>query len=723
MIARRRACCAALLFVPLPGLTMRLVLLTAAITLALALPAAAQTPAAPTVMIPQVEQTPASPPAAPTPPGEQPAYANGNGRHTLNLKGADINVLIETVSEITGRSFIVDQSVSGAVTVVSRQPMSADEIYEVFLSVLRVHGYSAVPAGRMTKIVPDVAAAQQAPLAAEGGGSDAQLTRIIGLKHLSAQEMVALLRPLMPQQAHIAAHGGSNSLLVADRAGNIERIAALIRRIDVASDAEVEVIPLRHARASEIARTLLALEQGNAQAAGGQGSASRVLADERTNSLLLSGDRAQRLRARSLIVHLDTPLDGGEATQVVYLRNAKAEDLVPVLDGVAATLTGYAAPAEGQAGSAKAATIQAHAETNALVISAAPAVFRELEAVIRQLDVRRAQVQVEAIIADVSDELASELGVQWQSADVGEDARGVIGGTNFGGSTGMGGIVGGLANPISVIGGNGLNVGYLRGSISLPIGPNGANQTVFQLGALVKALRGDGRANVLSSPSIVTLDHQEAQIKVVQEVPFLTGQYTNTSTNGGANQPTNPFQTIDRKDVGVILTVTPHVNEGDAVRLELKQEISALAPQASGAVDLITNKRELSTTVLVPDGGLLVLGGLTSEEATENVQGVPGLSRIPLLGNLFKSRAAKRNKRTLMVFLRPTILRDAATEAAVSSEKYNYIRAEQLQIRERSGSRIGGEQQPLLPELPRDLFQSPPPVQPPLRDEAERPRS
>ncbi|SDD55251.1 type II secretion system secretin GspD [Aquimonas voraii] len=692
---------------------MRHRLLTAAILFALALPASSQTPAqptAPTVMIPQVEQTAAAE-------ATQPGYANGSGRHTLNLKAADINVLIETVSEITGKSFIVDQSVTGAVTVVSRQPMTADEIYEVFLSVLRVHGYTAVPAGSMVKIVPDVSAAQQAPMTGLGGG-DAQLTRIIDLKHVSAQEMIALLRPLMPQQAHIAAHGGSNSLLVADRASNLERIAAIIRRIDVAADAEVEVIPLRHARASEIARTLLALESGTAQAAGGQASTSKVLADERTNSLLLSGDRAQRLRARSLIVHLDTPLDGGEATQVVYLRNAKAEDLVPVLDGVAATLTGYAAPAEGQAGGAKVATIQAHAETNALVISAAPAVFRELETVIRQLDVRRAQVQVEAIIAEVSDELASELGVQWQSADVGEDARGVIGGTNFGGAGGLGGIVGGLADPRSVIGGNGLNIGYLRGSIKLPLGENGENVTVFQLGALVKALRGDGRANVLSSPSIVTLDHQEAEIKVVQEVPFLTGQYTNTSTNGGANQPTNPFQTIDRRDVGVILTVTPHVNEGDAVRLELKQEVSALAPQASGAVDLITNKRELSTTVLVPDGGLLVLGGLTSEEATENVQGVPGLSRIPLLGNLFKSRGAKRNKRTLMVFLRPTILRDAVTEAAVSSEKYNYIRAEQLQIRERAGSRIGGQEQPLLPELPRDLFQAPPPVQ----NESERPQ-
>jgi len=677
---------------------MRTLLLYAAILFALALPVAAQTPLpAPTVMIPPIEAQPAAP-------------TNGSGRHTLNLKAADINVLIETVSEITGRSFIVDQSVAGAVTVVSSQPMTADEIYEIFLSVLRVHGYAAVSAGSMIKIVPDTSSAQQSELGSAVGGGDALVTRIIDLKHVSAQEMMALLRPLMPQQAHLAAHGASNSLLVADRAGNLERIAAIIRRIDVASDSEIEVLPLRHASAAEVARTLAALEQANA-GVGAAAAPPRVLADERTNSLLLSGDRAQRLRARSLVVHLDTPLDGGESTQVVYLRNANAEQLVPILDGIAATLTGDVPVVDGQAATARTATIQAHAETNALIISAQPAIFRELASVVRQLDVRRAQVHVEAIIAEVSDELASELGVQWQSADIGEDARGVIGGTNFGGSTGTGGIVGGLTNPLNVIGGNGLSIGYLRGSLTLPLGPGGEDVTVFQLGALVKALRGDGRANVLSSPSVVTLDHQEAQIKVVQEVPFLTGQYTNTATGGGVNQPTNPFQTIERKDVGVILTVTPHVNEGDSVRLVLKQEVSALAPQASGAVDLITNKRELSTVVLVPDGGLLVLGGLTSEEATENVQGVPGLSRIPLLGNLFKSRAAKRNKRTLMVFLRPTILRDAVAEATVSSEKYNYIRAEQIGVRERAGSRIGGEQQPLLPELPRDLFRTPPPVE------------
>ncbi len=659
--------------------------------------------------VPEVILPTSAPQEAATPPTA--------GRHTLNLKGAEINVLIETVSQITGRSFIVDPGVTGNVTVVSTQPMNADEIYEVFLSVLRVHGFAAVQAGRMTKIVPDVSAAQYGSVNGNDGGGDALVTRVIDLKHVSAQEMSTLLQPLVPQQSSVVAHGRSNSLLISDRAANVERLMSIIRRIDVASDAEVEVIPLRHASAAEVARTLAALEQSapTGTTPAGAANTSSFLADERTNSLLLSGDRAKRLRARALIAHLDTPLESGDSTQVVYLRNAKASELVPILEGIAQTLTG----ADTTEGKAKPATIQAHDETNALIISAKPAIYRELAAVVRQLDVRRAQVQVEAIIVEVSDELASELGVQWQTSDLNSNGEGLIGGTNFNNSTGTGGIVSGITNPFSVLGGNGLNVGYLRGAITLPIG--GTETTVFQLGALVKALRGDGRANVLSSPSIVTLDHQEAQIKVVQEVPFLTGQYTNTSTTGGVNQPTNPFQTIDREDVGVILTVTPHVNEGDAVRLDLKQEVSALAPSTSGAVDLVTNKRELSTSVLVPDGGLLVLGGLTTDEATENAQGVPGLSRIPLLGNLFKSRKATRNKRNLMIFMRPIILRDAITESALSSDKYNFIRGEQIKIRERAGSRIAGENQPLLPPLQQpavtapdgspDLFRDPPPVE------------
>lgn len=667
--------------------------------LVLALPLHAQTP-------PGV--TPAGP-AAPA------ATATADGRHTLNLRAADIGVLVQTVSEITGKSFILDPRVEGRVTVISAKPQTPAEIYETFLSVLRVHGFAAVSTGNMIKLVPDAVAAQDGSVGNGGGGPDALVTRLIPLQHVSADDVVKLLRPLAPQQATFTANPGNNSILISDRAGNVERLMQLIRRMDTASDAEVEVIPLRHASAAEVARTLTTLDGG---AGGAASTGPRLIADERTNSILLSGDRANRLRLRSLIAHLDTPLDGGENTQVIYLSNARAEDLVPILESVAGTLTGHAG-GEG----AKAATIQAHAETNALVVTAAPAVFRDLAAVVRQLDVRRAQVLVEAIIAEVTDELADELGVQWQSTNF-DGERGYIGGSNFPGAGGLGGIVGAMSDPLGALGGSGgLNMGWVGGRIEIPDGAGGTT-TLFQIGALVKALRGDGRANVLSNPSVVTLDNTEAQFKVVQEVPFLTGQYTNTGT--GSNQPTNPFQTVERKDVGLILTVTPHINEGTAVRLEIKQEVSAIASTVAGAVDLITNKRELTTSVLVPDGGLLVLGGLKEEETRESMQGVPGISRIPVLGHLFKSRNAQRKKRNLMIFLRPIIMRDAATEAAVSSEKYNFLRAEQLRMRENKELRYRGDNQPLLPALedfaapPVDLFRNPPPVDPTWPDQVDR---
>ena len=659
--------------------------------------AQAQDPAAITPMVPVAQDTV----VAATP---------GQG-YTLNLKGADIGVLIQTVSEVTGKSFIVDPRVEAKVTVVSAKPLAPDALYETFLSVLRVHGFAAVPAGgSMVKILPEAMAVQDGGTASSNQfGQDELVTRIIAVKHVSAQNLVELLRPLMPQQGHVVAHQNSNSMLITDRAGNIDRIASIIARIDTASDSEVEVIALQHASAEEVARTLSSMESAPA----GTPAGVKLVADARTNSVLLSGDRSQRLRLRTLVAHLDTPLSSGEATQVIYLRYAKAADLIPILEGVADTLTGTASKSEN----AKPATIQPHDETNALIVTAAPAVFRELSAVVRQLDIRRAQVLVEAVIAEVTDDLADELGVQWQTTNYngGENESAVIGGTNFPGAGGSGSIVGALTNPLGAVSGGGLNLGYLGGRITLPLGPNGEDITVFQVGALVKALRGDGRANVLSNPSLVTLDHHEAEFKVVQEVPFLTGQYTNTSTDGGSNQPTNPFQTINREDVGLILKVTPHVNEGDSVRLDLYQEVSSLAAPVTGATDLITNKRELTTSVLVPDGGMLVLGGLRSEETRENAQGVPGLSRIPLLGNLFKSRAASRKKSNLMIFLRPRILRDAASEMAISSEKYNYLRSEQLKMRSNRELRYRGENQPLLPELGSepvpDLISNPPPVE------------
>ncbi len=640
---------------------------------------------------------------AQTPPSTE--AANTDGRHTLNLKDADIQALIATVSEITGKNFILGPNVQGKVTVISAKPMKPDEIYDVFLSVLRVHGYAAITQGSMIKIVPEAMAQQDGSAALNGDrehSTDELITQIVPVKHVSANELIQILRPLMPQGGQLIAHAPSNSLVISDRAGNVARLVNIIQRIDTVSDAEVEVIPLRHANAAEMARTLTSLADDKVAQVNAE--APRVFADTRTNSILLAGAKNSRLKMRALIAHLDTPLENGGDTQVVYLRNANAKDLVPILQGVAATLTGIATPTvpkPGEAGgsaSASTATIQAHEQTNSLIISAPPAVFRSLASVVRQLDVRRAQVLIEAIIAEVADSTASEIGVQWFTAPQRADGtlgQGVIGGTNFPGPNGNSGLNSLAANPLGLSGVGGLSLGYIDGTITLP----GSDKPILNLGALVRALRGDGKTNILSTPSILTLDNQEAEIKVAQEVPFLTGSYTNTASTGSNGQVTNPFQTIERKDVGLVLKVTPHVNEGDAVRMEIHQEVSSLAPPVTGAVDLVTNKRELSTSVLVADNALLVLGGLIDTQVTDNNSKVPGLGSIPLIGNLFRYRSNKNEKRDLMVFLRPQILRDAATEAAVSSEKYNYMRTEQLQLREDSAPLTPRSERPLLPEV------------------------
>lgn len=651
--------------------------------------------------------------------------ATADGRHTLNMKDADIQALIATVSEITGRNFIIAPTVQGKVTVISARPMLPDELYQVFLSVLRVHGFAAIESGSMVRIEPE-AAAQQDGGGAIGGAAarnaEEIVTQVIPVRHVAAADLVPVLRPLMPQGAQLVAHASSNSLLVSDRAGNVERIARLIERIDTVSDAQVEVIPLVHANAAELARTLTAL--GEDRAAQANGEAARVFADTRTNSVLLSGAKNARLRMRALIAHLDSPSGAGGDTQVVYLRYASATDLVPILQGVAATLTGIAPPnaakaGEGAAaGSASPATIQAHAETNSLVISAPPAVFRSLAEVVRQLDIRRNQVLIEAVIAEVSDQTASQIGVQWQLPLKDDPSHTIIGGTNFG--TGGNNILNAAINPLGV--GNGFNLGYIDGTVQI------GDKTLFQLGALVTALRGDGTSNILSTPSILTLDNQEAEIKVAQEVPFLTGQYTtNTTTNPNLGSGIgNPFQTIERKDVGLVLKVTPQINEGDSVRLNIHQEVSSLAPPVSGAVDLITYKRELTTSVLVKDDSLLVLGGLIDNQLKDNVQKVPGLGDIPLLGNLFRYRNNDRRKSDLMVFLHPKILRDEFSEAAVSSEKYNYMRTEQLQMRQQDWPLTPRAERPVMPEV-HDFLASPTldgkPGSPPVPVQAPRPEA
>ena len=642
------------------------------------------------------------------------------GTHTLNMKDADIDAFIATVSEITGKNFIIGPNVQGKVNVVSNNPMKPDEIYAVFLSVLRAHGFAVIPSGSFYKIVPEAMAQQDGSgglNGTKGHEPDELVTQIVPVKHVAATELVPILRPLMPQGAQLIAHPGSNSLVISDRAGNVQRIVSIIERIDTVSDSGVEVIPLQHASAAEVARTLAQLADTKGNGAADLGDQPKVFADERTNSILLSGGKSGRLRMRALITHLDTPMNNGGDTQVIYLSYATAKDLVPILQGVAATLTGEAPPgktgAAGGGGSgtaaagASTATIQAHEEDNALVISAPPAVFRSLAAVVHQLDIRRAQVLIEAVIAEVSAETANELGVQWQFPT--GDNNHLAGGTNFTGNSPGNNILTATAglnsSPVSATFGNGLQLGYFD---TISVG----GHPVASIGALLSALQSTNNNNILSTPSVLTLDNQEAMIKVAEEVPFLTGSYTTntgsstTATGTSTTGIGNPFQTIQRKDVGLTLTVTPHVTFGTDVRLDIHQEVSNLLPPVQGAVDLVTNKREVKTTVLVKDDSLLVLGGLISDNVKDSVQKVPALGDIPFLGNLFRYRSNDHQKSDLMVFLHPRVLHDAATSAFVSQEKYNYIRSEQVQMRENTETITPRSEQPMLPEV-HDFLASP----------------
>ncbi len=625
------------------------------------------------------------------------ADASDGAPHTLNLKDVDINVLIATVSEITGKSFIVDPAVQGKVNVVSSQPLSKAELYQTFLSVLRVHGYSAVEAGSAIRIVPEAKAASDGAIGLGAALGDDMVTRVVELKHVSPGELVQVLTPLKGPSAQIIPHAGSSSLLVADRASNVNRMLEIIRRIDQAAQSDIEMVALSNANASEIVRTINGMSNE---------STNRLVADERTNSVLMSGDRNRRLKLRGLIASLDVPLSGSDSMEVIYLRYAEADQLVPILEGVLrgskgpggtplpgsspAGLGATPAPA-AQLGSST--VIQAHKETNSLIITAPPAVLRELKALVRQLDVRRAQVLIEAVIAEVTDDQAKRLGIQWQGSDY--DEEGVIGGTNFPG-TGTPGIIGAAAGLSGLAGSSGLNLGYIDGTVTLP----GSDTPIIKLGALASALASNGDGNILSQPSTIALDHQKATLSVGQEVPFLTGAYqTQAATGGGQGGLVNPFQTVERKEVGLKLTVTPHINEGDSVRMEVDLEVSSLAGNVPGAADLITNTRKLITQAIVRDGGMLVLGGLSSDSLTQGESRVPGLGRIPLLGNLFKSRRTEVQKRNLLVFIKPTIARDAMTEDMITFGKYNQIRDMQIQSRENTNGLTPKELVPVMPNL------------------------
>ena len=583
---------------------------------------------------------------------------------TINWKDADIRQVVEAVSAVTGKNFILDPRVTGRVTLLSPTPLGPDALYEAFLSILQVHGYVAVDSGDLIKIIPD-ATARQFPsrMGIEGAaGPDDMATTVVQLRNVGATQLVPILRPLIPQYGHLVAHAGSNMLIISDRAANVARMVNIIHRIDQASDEDIEVVSLQHASAAEIVRIMTALTQS------GRGDGSPVttslVADARTNSVLIGGDKNERLRLRTLIAHLDTPLEDGGDTQVRYLRYADAEELSTKLQQ---HFSGQVqAAAAGQAGTAATAgeiSVWADTQTNALVVNAPPKMMRSLMQIVDKIDIRRAQVLVEAIIVEVIADKSNELGVTW--AVEGSGSNTPIAVTNFPGS--MSGVVqlgsaaagGGTTDPSSLI------------EAGITIGVGRLSDSGVSFAAILSALEGNADTNIISTPSIVTTDNEEATLNVGQEVPFVTGSYSNTGSVGGA---VNPFQTIQREQIGVKLAITPQINEGNSMVLDISQEISSLAQSSSEAVDLITNQRIVETTVIVEDGEILVLGGLLEDVLRESNQSVPILGNIPLLGNLFRSRKTEKVKTNLMIFIRPTILRDTATIATETNQKYNMMR-------------------------------------------------
>ena len=637
----------------------------------------------------------------------------------INLRDADITAFIGEVADITGKNFVVDPRVKGTITVISNKALSKAEVYNLFMGVMNVNGVVAVPSGNTVKLVPDVNAKQAGvPFdLRRKAGEEEVVTRVIWLENTNPNDLIPAIRPLMPQFAHLAAVPGTNALLVSDRAGNISQLEALVQNLDGGSNDRLDIIPLQHSQAEEIITLIEAMSATTPQR-DVRGSRLRLIADSRSNRLLVKGDARSRERIRELVKQLDiVPAERLGGLRVFRLSHASAKNLAEMLQGLmnnnslvssaptssltsTASLSGdsssnstssttsasgalssatASSPARSSsstgASNAAAATapkvsIIADESQNALIVKADPALMREIESAIKQLDIRRAQVLIQAAIVEVSGSNADQLGVQWALGNA-STGVGAISFDNAGLSLGSiaaaaasGANSAALAGAAAGLSGALIGLGEVRGDNSF-------------YGAILQALKTTSSANLLSVPSIMTLDNEEANILVGQNVPFITG-----STSTGAGGVTNPFTTIERRDVGINLKVIPHVGEGGTIRLEVAQEVSSVVPTTSSvrSSDLITNKRFIKTTILADDQQTIALGGLMQEDQSESVSQVPGLGRLPLIGGLFRSRANDNTKRNLLVFLQPTILRDNQSATQLSQNRYNQIRMLQLSL-------------------------------------------
>ena len=643
---------------------------------------------------------------------------------TLNFANADLESVIKAVGQISGRNFLIDPRVKGQINLLSNSPVPASAAYDVLLAALRMQGFAAVESNGVTRIVPEAEAKLQGGgvVARKGKAKGEQiLTQVFPLRYEAANVALPMIRPLVAPNNSVVASTSSNALVVTDYGENLRRIEKLISEIDQPSAAVPFVIPILNASALDINQTLNRLFADSA-AVNDKMQRISIVPDQRTNSLIVRSDNAAYLeRVRQLVRQLDKETTIGGNIHIVYLKNAEAtkvaQTLRSLLSGDAGQLGNNAnlatlplnsaglssnSPLAGNnsnAGNVSFANnplqpaqaggvVQADAASNSLIITAPEGVYNNLRAIIEKLDVRRAQVHVEALIVEVTSEKAAEFGIQWQSLNNSiNGGTQVIGGTNFG-TRGAGvNVLDAAVNPGAVAAG--LNIGVVKGTVTLP-----GLGTILNLGMLARALETDANANILSTPNLLTLDNEEAKIVIGQNVPFVTGQYAQT----GSSVTATPFQTIERKDVGLTLRIKPQISEGGSIRLQIYQEVSSIQ-EKSNITGIITNKRSIESTVLIDDSQIVALGGLVQDASNDGNDRVPLLGDIPGIGYLFKYESRKRAKTNLMVFLRPIILRDSASYSELTDQRYQYIIGEQ--------NKQLPKPHPILPDMPAPNLNSP----------------
>ena len=629
----------------------------------------------------------------------------------INLRDADLTAFINEVADITGKNFAVDPRVRGNVTVISNKALNKNEVYDLFLGVLNVNGVVAIPSGNTIRLVPDsnVKSSGIPYDSRQNARGDQVVTRVIWLENTNANDLIPALRPLMPQFAHLSAVGGTNALIVSDRASNIYQLESIIRNLDGTGQNDIEAISLQSSQAEEVIGLLESMSSTGA-AKDVKGSRVRIVADNRTNRIIIKGDTATRKRIRQMIEMMDVPAaDRLGGLKVFRLKYASAQNLAEILQGL---VSGQAVSSSSNANSnsnnnsasnlsstnnntgnsstistpsinlggssnsnnqnnitsfnGNGVSIIADGSQNALVVKADPQLMREIESAIQQLDTRRQQVLIEAAIIEVEGTDADQLGVQWALGDL-SSGIGLINFDNIGASlknVAAGYLTGGAAGAGSAIGaGTSLVLGDYR---------EGRDGSRKLYGAMIQALKEKTKSNLLSTPSIVTMDNEEAYIVVGENVPFVTGSL---STNGGV---ANPYTTIERKDVGVTLKVVPHIGEGGTLRLEVEQEVSDVKANKGQAQDLVTSKRAIKTSILAEHGQTIVLGGLISDNSVYSRQAVPGLGAIPGLGRLFRSDGQSNQKRNLLIFIHPTIVGDSQDIRRISQQRYSQLYSLQL---------------------------------------------